>query len=200
MILAIPYHPSVPVDYTKVVSELVRLAGNKSHTALVISRPQDEQAGLDLSMSLSQSFGKHYHGVLQSPGKTTADTANLFFRTAMRFLKAYKPAQDEPKNTPLLYLDPTWKPRAKHWLDKLQSEWFLKGSPAVMGNPGNPEAPDFKGAVVVGREYVEKSTLIDHLPDNEHWRKFLAWEMFKNHVLTDSIGDTPDAILQPRPQ
>lgn len=200
MILAIPFHPSVPVDYTKVVSEMIRLAGNKSHTALVISRPQDEQAGLDLTMSLAQSFGRHYHGVLQHAGKTPLDTANLLFRTATRFLKAYQPNPDEPKNVPLIYFDPLWRPRGKFWLDTLQSEWFLKGAPAVMGNPGNPEAPDFKGGVILGKEYVEKSALIDHLPENEHWRKFLAWEMFKNAVVTSSIGETADAVLQPRPK
>lgn len=178
----------------------MHLAGNKSHTAFVISRPSDEQAGLDLSMSLSQSFGRHFQGVLQHPGKTTADTANLFFRTAMRFLKAYKPDSSEPKDVPLLYLDPMWKPKGKFWLDQLQSEWFLKGAPAVMGNPGDPEAPDFKGGVIVSKAFVEKSTLLDQLPDNEHWRKVLAWELFKNAVVTDSIGDTKTAILQPRPQ
>ena len=118
----------------------------------------------------------------------------------MRFLKAYKPDAGEPPNPPLLYLDPTWRPRKGFWLDKLQSEWFLKGAPAVMGNPGDPEAPDFKGGILVGRAFVDRSTLLDQLPDNDHWRKFLAWELFRNAVVTDSIGDSDTAILQPRPQ
>lgn len=200
MILCTPYHPSVPVDYQRVVSDLTRLAGNKGHTVLVISRPEDEQEGLDIAMSLSQSFGRHYNGVLQHAGKTTADTANLFFRTAMRFLGKYQPEAHEPEEVPMLYFDPMWRPKGKFWMDKLQSEWFLKGKPAIMGNPGDPENPDFKGGVIVGRSFTKVSTLVEQLPEDTHWRKFLAWEMLKNAVITDSIGDTDAAILQPRPQ
>lgn len=198
MLLTLAHHPKVPVDYDRVVSDLKRLAGNGGHTILVISRPEDEQRGLDLAMSLSQSFGRHYHGVLQTSGNSIAETANLFFRTAMRFLAKYVPEKTEPEEVPMLYMDPTWRPKGKFWLDKLQSEWFLKGKPQIMGNPGDPEKPDFEGGVIVGPSYAKSSTLVDQLPDDQHWRKFLAWEMFKSSVVTDSIGTDESALLQPR--
>ncbi len=49
------------------------------------------------------------------------------------------------------------------------------------------------------RSLSVQSQLLEHLPENEHWRRFLAWEMFKNGVITDSIGTDDAAILQPRP-
>lgn len=199
MILAIPFHPSAPVDYNQVVSDIKRLAGNGSHTLLVISRPTDEQQGLDMVISLSQSFGRHYNAVLQQEGSTALQTANMLFATATRFLARYAPKAGEPSEVPLLYLDPTWRPKGKFWLDKLQSEWFLRGKPPVMGNPGDPENPDFRGGVILGKSYAASSALIDQMPDNQHWRKFLAWELFRNAVVTESIGDTNAAVLQPRP-
>lgn len=200
MIVTIPYHPKVEVDYDRVVTDLKKLAGNGAHSVLILARPEDEQRGLDIAMSLSQSFGRHFSGVLQHGGRTPAETANLFFRTAIRFLSKYVPTANEPEEVPMLYLDPTWRPKGKFWLDNLQSEWFRKGKPAIMGNPGDPENPDYQGGVIVGPSFPKKTTLTEQLPDNQHWRRFLAWEMFSNGVVTDSIGTHDKAVLQPRPR
>lgn len=201
MLLALPYHPSLPVSYERVVADIKRLAGNMQHGVLVISRPQDEQAGLDIAMDLSSSFGRHFTATLVKEGSTPIETANMFLATSLRFLAKYRPEHPpEPVEVPMVYLDPQWRPRAKHWLDRLQGEWFLRGKPPVLGNYKDPEKPDFEGAVVFGPSYPRKSSLIDFLPADNHWRRFLAWEMFQNSVLTDSIGDDPKALVHPRPE
>lgn len=195
MILALPYHPLAPVDFKQVVSDVKRLAGNRHHTVLLLSRPEDEQQGLDYVMTLSKHFGDHYHGVLATSGVNLIDTANLFFKTAMRFLARYERQDYDPEDVPLLYLDPNWKPKSKNWLGTLQSEWFERGKPDVMGHTQGSDPPIFQGGVVVGPKFASRSTLLNYLSPQAHWRSFLSGELLQNHALTDLIGTSDDAVL-----
>lgn len=191
MILCFPYHPALPLDYGKFTEELKRRLGNKSHTVLVLSRPQDEDAAFTIATNLSNTFGRHFTGVLVRDGSTPIETANMFFQTALRFLAQYdrKREAHEPPGTPMLYMDPTYRPEQNHWLSEIQSEFFLKGAPNVMGDYGSPEAPDFKGAFVISPKYAQTSTLVNFLDAKTYWRKFLAWELLANSVFTDSISE-----------
>lgn len=189
MILAVPYHPDLPVDYKRLAADFRKFSGNKNHTILILSRPQDEDAAYEVAMNLSPNFGRSFNASLLKEGATQIETSNAFFQTALRFLKTYKREKNEPEGMPLLYLDPNWRPKDHRWMDELQSEYFLQGAPGVMGVIGHRACADFTAGVVIGPKYLAKSTLLDFLPPSAHWRKYLHDELCLHAVPTKSILD-----------
>lgn len=191
MILATVYHPELPVDYAQLTKELKACRGS-DHSVLVLSRRDDEDGAIDLTTKLSIIFGRHFVGRLLNNGQSMIGTSNEFLVTALRFLKAYKPEGIEPKDTPMLYFDPTWRPKKRHWLDKLQAEYFLRGAPTVMADR---TSEGFRGPVIFSREYLEKSALVNFLSPTQHWRKFLASELAGHCVHSTGLAE----LCEPRP-
>jgi hypothetical protein len=189
MILATVFHPDLPVDYKQLASEIRAKGPNRPHTLLAICRPEDESETAEWVFNLSDCFTRHYMGVTLADGNSPLHLSNMMFQTACRFLKAYKPEAHEPEGVPLVYLNPTWRPVGKRWMDILQGEFFMNGAPQVMRNG------DSQGAVVIGKKYPETSILLDQVPENQHWRNYLTWEMQRNAVETPLLGE----LVKPRP-
>ena len=190
MILATVFHPDLPVDYKAFASEIRAKGPNRPHTLLTICRPEDESEAAEFVFGLSDSFTRHYTGVTLTKGVSPLHLSNLMFQTAVKFLSAYKPEKHEPEGVPLVYLDPTYRPVAKRWMDQLQSEFFMNNAPPVMRMDG------FTGAVVIGKKYPQTSVLIHQIPESQHWRNYLTWEMQRNAVETPLLGE----FVKPRPK
>lgn len=199
MILATVYHSDLPLEYKTFAAALRSRGPNRPHTLLTLCRPADESAAVTFTHGLSDTFGRHYVGVTLSEGISGLHLSNLLFQTAVRFHAAYKHAKHEPSDVPMLYLDPMWWPINDRWLASLQTDYYQSGAPKVYGNPHNPENPDYRAGVVLGKSYGKESALIDQIPETSHWRKFLAWEMFKDAVNTAQLGDREDSYIRQRP-
>jgi len=212
VILAFPLHSSLPVNYDDFGDELKRRGTNKGHSVLVIARPEDEEAAVDLGMELGKNFSGHAVEILPATGLRTIEASNRFFQTALRSLVA-KPRSGhakkkppiggptvQPENAPMLYLDPRYRPNKTKWLDELQSEYFAAGAPAVMCGPVlDVNRPDFGPAILVNKNYPMESGLLDFLDGTVHWRKFLASELINRAVFTEKLGIGAESLLQLRP-
>lgn len=187
MILALPYHPSIPVNFDKVARDILKVSGNEDHHVLVVSREKDRDAAFEFSMGFESSFKSVSRVVTLRDGTSAAHTANLMLQAVLRFLHDFKPERSEPKEIPLVYLNPRFMPNRARWLHTIQASWFESGTPATLVGLTQKDPPQFVGITVFSAAYVRNSTLLDFLPESIHWREFLAWEIFNNAVVSDSL-------------
>jgi len=169
---------------------------NPNHTLAVISFRQHDEGAYLFGNSVSDYFGRHMKLTVTSEPGSAAQAANQFFTSTLRAFQKYKPKAHEPDDLPLLYFDPTYRPTSARWLDDLQASYYREGAPMVFGNFGENGVP--VGPIVLSRNFRKKSSLLDFLPENTHWRSYLAWELSKNSVKASCIGSHESAILQPQ--
>lgn len=195
MILCLPFHPSSPVDYDKFAGHLKRKGSMPNHTLLVVTLQQHEEQAFSFAMGLAGMFHRHFLSVVPDDRGTTLKHSNRMFLAACKALHEYAPDRKEIADPAMLYYDPSWRPVKNRWLDELQAEYYFQNAPVVFGNlvDGSP----VEGPVILAKSYPAKSRLLDFLPDNEHWRKYLASEMVNLGVKTDAIGSQEAAYIRP---
>ncbi len=194
MFVAVPFHPAVPTDYSELAKTIRKLGTNPNHTLAVASTRSYDEEAFQFADSLSDHFGRHVKITVE---KGTAAAANRFLIAVLRAFSKFQPSSKEPKDSPLLYLDPTYRPNSPRWLDDLQTDYFAQGAPMVYGNFKEAEPPTVLGPVIISKAFLQRSSLVDFLPPNENWRDYLAWEMFKNSVKAVGMGSHESAILSP---
>lgn len=175
MTLTVPIVPNADYD---ALAKAIRSAGtNPQHTLMTVAFRRDDERALEFSQSLDDYFGKHVRVIMENEPTTPADTANRMFRAGV---KAFR----DPKY-PMMYFDPSQRPIMAHWLDVLQANYFRCAAPDVFGKflSGAPF-----GSIVLSMKYFQTSTLLNFLPANTHWRKYLGTEMQRlNEPTAESI-------------
>jgi hypothetical protein len=196
MILFIPYHEDLPVSYNELAGDILRAGTNPNHTLAVISLRSQDHGAFMFGNALTDYFGRHVKVSIDDRTERPVDTSNRFFTAALNAFRKYKPSTAEAVNSPMMYFDPMYAPNNPRWLDDLQADYFRQGAPAVFGNFGDGHTP--VGPLILSREYADKSTLLSFIPQGEHWRNYLAWELFKNRVEATGIGSHDSAVVIPQ--
>ena len=198
MLICLPYHSALPVNYADLAKSIIRVGTNPNHTLAVISLRSDDEGAFHFSTSLSDYFGRHIRSSMEDQPEQPMMTANRFYLEAVRIFKKYKPSSQEAEHSPMMIADPTYQPVTPRWLDELQSDYFRSGAPRVFGNFKETEPPMTVGPLILSREFVDTCTLADFLPPNVHWRNYLAWELLKSSVKAAGIGSHDSAVLAPQ--
>ena len=202
MILCIPYHPRI-TDYAKFSHALRKLGTNPSHSLMVISTREHEEAAFEFQMALVDGFLSAKSVVLPDlPRETPLNITNRLFLGAMKALDEHVPGPSEHPKPVMLYFDPTWRPFTNRWLDDLQAEFYLKGAPLVVAkfDVKDDGLPVSTGPVLFSKGFPKHSKLMPFLIDSgQHWRNYLAWELVNSSVKTDTIGRNKAASIRPAP-
>lgn len=194
MILSLPFHPDLPADYDRFAAHLKRKGSMPHHTLMVVALQQHEEEAFSFAMGLANSFQRNFLVAVPTEHETFLRSSNRLFKAACKALHEYAPGREEIADPAMVYFDPTWRPVRNRWLDELQSEYYFANGPTVFGNfeDGIPTGP-----IVLSKEYPAKSRLIDFIPGDIHWRKYLASEMVNFGVKTDAIGPHEAAYIRP---
>lgn len=200
MILTIPYNPSLPGGYDKLVSAILRNGRHPLHTLFVTALPQHEDGAFELAMKLKDQFGRYFAVTVPPPVKseTAIQSSNRAFLAALDALRTYGPGEEEMPEPVMLYFDPTWRPTKKRWLDEFQAEYYIAGAPTTFGNfQTSGEKARVVGPVAIKRVFLKKTKLLDFIPDRTHWRDYLAWEIVNNGVKAEAFGRILPAYIRP---
>jgi hypothetical protein len=198
VLLAIPYNSTLPGGYDKLTDAIKRLGRHPGHTLIVLSTVEHEEGAFEFAMGLKDYFGRYFAVTLPDQPESMLKTSNRVFRAAMTALHDYLPTPTEHPEPVMLYMDPTWRPTQKRWLDEFQTEYYFAGAPLVYGRIKTDKTKArVDGPVAINVKFVQQSTLIDFVPDDTHWRDYLAWEMFKVSVKAPSIGKVLPAYIRP---
>lgn len=200
VIIFLPVHASTP-GIDRLVDDFKKKGSNPAHSLHIISTRDDE----DLAFSIGDALSEHFHDVstqaLAVPDKNLIKLANAMFFAAVKAYRGHKPAEDQVADQPMIYLDSTYRPTEKLVFDRLQSEFFLKGSPSVMARTETTgTGTAFKrvtvGPVILGRKFLESTILIDHLDDKTHWRERMCHELAEHCTETRQIGRGQQSLLK----
>ena len=197
MLVCLPYHSDLPVDYNDLAKSIMRCGTNPNHTLAMVSLRSQDMGAFNLATTLFDYFGRHIKVCIEDQPETQVMTSNRFFTAATKVLIGYKPSQGEVENAPMLYLDPTYRPQLPNWLDVLQADYFRCGAPKVFGNFRDGDPPVPIGPIFLSREWATTSPLAQFLPHDAHWRNYLSWELLKNSVKAAGIGPHQSAVLSP---
>lgn len=198
MLLAIPYNPTLPGGYERLIGAFQRLGKHTAHTLIVLTSEAHEDGALALAMELKDVFGRHFSVTIQDQKEPMVKTSNRMFVAAMDTLKKHVPASSEMPEPVMLYFDPTWRPTQKRWLDEFQAEYYIAGAPTIYGYfKTKDEKARVEGPVAINVRFLKQTQLIDFIPDNVHWRDYLAWEMFNSGVKAPAFGKALPAYIRP---
>lgn len=198
MLLAIPFNPTLPGGYKKLADSILRYGRHPNHTLIVPSLVSHEEEALEFAMKLKDQFGRYFAVTVPDQPETMLRTSNRIFTATMKALNDHTPAPGEMPEPVMLYHDPTFKPFKKRWLDEFQAEYYLSGAPTVFGRfKVDGDTARVEGPVAINARFLKATKLIDFLPDDAHWRDFLAWEMFNVGVSAEAIGKVLPAYIRP---
>jgi hypothetical protein len=178
MTLTVPISAGL-TDYATLAKTIAKLGTNPKHTLTTLATPEDDFLAYQFLETLDDCFGKLKRVIVTNADGSLADRANRFLRAA---IDSYLPTDER---YPMLYFDPTERPLVPHWLDVLQSNYFHCATPEIFGKflSGTPT-----GSILFNMNYFKTSTLINFIPPNTHWRKFLGGEMLRrNEPSAESI-------------
>lgn len=193
MILAIPYFPGL-TDYEQLAATLRKRGQLGGHVLKVISRVEDEADAYAFGDSIGSLFLKAtFHGI-ETQDRTMIQLSNDFFKAACRIVYSYAPEPGELVDPALLYLDPNYRPVKNGWLDTIQTAFYVNREPPVFGTF---EDELVVGPVVITKNFVRKSALVDFLPPDTQWRLYLRWELAKEAQETELIGNSAESVLKP---
>lgn len=197
MLLCLPYHTDLPVDYSALAKAIMKVGTNPNHTLAVISLRSQDEGAFFFATSLADYFGRHVKHVIEDQPESALATSNRFYTAAARVFKQFKPGPGEAEHAPMMYMDPTYHPQSPRWLDAIQADYFRCGAPKVFGNFTHEDIPKPEGPLILSREYLDTSTLAQFIPHGIHWRNYLSWELLRNSVKAAGIGSHASAVLAP---
>lgn len=187
MIFCTPFNSKSPHPYADLADAIQKKGLNLHHIHLVVSSEADEDAAFKYGSRLTEHFRKTLFCRLATLDRKGADLPNHLFRAAVRYMQKYKPEADELPNPAMLYGDPGFLPNTKDWLDRVQTAYHVMQSKPVFASvkmDANGD-PIFQGPLVVGKEFAERSALLDFLRHDKHWRDTLRWELGKEYQASD---------------
>lgn len=188
MIFALPYIKDL-TDYAQLEKELKRKGKLLLHSAVVISTVEDQTEAYDYAQALSELFARTHTVVLTELDRTGNQLSTDFLRAATKFGSEYQTSEGEIKDPALLYMDPGFRPAEAGWLDKIQSNYYLKRAPMVFGKFAKEEPRIAVGPIVFAKGFYNGSGLLPYVPNNIHWRVYMQSELLSNAVETNVIGE-----------
>lgn len=199
MIFATPFVPGL-TDFDKYAADMTKKGMLLSHVHVVISEFDDEPEAFAFGTSVSDLFLKTKFLVLPKleAKRNRFELANELFRAAVKFHAAYKNDKSEATDPPMLYSDPTYRPQKNQWLNLLQSEFYQNRMPIVTGasTVNEENCKIFQGPIILSKEFVKTTALLDFIPSNAHWRTHLRWELHKGSQDTNLIGAGSESVLK----
>lgn len=201
MIIATPFIPGL-TNYSLLADAYKRRGTMHYHVHLVLSEKPAEEEAFEFGKECADVFHSSKFIALPEANRRKYQLANDLFAKAVRFAENYVPGADESPSDMLLYMDPIYRPTKQNWITTLTSEFHFRNNPLVMSKAESGEGEDrvFEGPVILRKDFGKKSALLDYLPPETLWRKYLRSELGKNHVSTHLIGGNPDAVLRIPPQ
>lgn len=199
MILATPFHPAL-TDYEDYEKQIRRKGKLLTHVHVVISRKEDEQAAFGFSEKMSDLFLKTRTVVLPEDTRNGNQLATDLFRAAARFVHEYKHGEGELSDQALLFMDPTYRPTEPGWMDLIQSDFYLKRAPLVLGRFGREEPKLLTGPIVLNKAFYKASGLLKYVPANIHYRAYLQHEFREHAVESKRLTFGPDSVLRQQRQ
>lgn len=198
MILAVPYNPTLPKGYAKLVADLNRNGRHPNHALFVVSQEVHQDEAFEFAMKVKDQFGRYFAVTVPTQDTGMIWTSNRMFLAAMDALKSYIPTPEEMQEPVMLYFDPTWKITRPRWLDDFQAEYYIRGAPVTFGNfRVKGEKARIEGPVAINSRFLKITKLIDFLPRDLHWREFLAWEIVNNGLQSEAFGRISPAYIKP---
>ena len=198
MILTIPYNPTLPGGYDKLTSAILRYGRHPNHTLFVAAKEEHEDGAFAMAMKLKEQFGRYFAITVPDRQETGLRASNRMFTASLDALRAYEPTEEETHDPVMFYFDPSWHPRKARWLDEFQAEYYLAGAPVTFGNfVRRGTSARIDGPVAIHRRFLSETKLLDFLPQDTHWREFLAWEIINNGLQSEALGQTPPAYIRP---
>ena len=194
MILTIPFNPTLPGGYDKLTSAILRYGRHPNHTLFVAAKEEHEDGAFALAMKLKDQFGRYFAVTVPDRQETGLRASNRMFVAALDALRDHVPAEGEMPDPVMLYFDPSWHPRKARWLDEFQAEYYIAGAPMTFGHFGKGR---IEGPVALSRRFLKETKLLTFLPQDTHWREFLAWEFINNGLQSEALGQDLPAYIRP---
>jgi len=200
MLVAIPFFSDESfMDYNQFAKDLASKGQCDGHALLVVTQRHQEDEAIEFVNSIGKLFSDTHIQVVEAVGGGTAALANTLFKAAVYFFRDYKGLVGQQGHVPMLYLDPTWNPANRGWLDAIQGEYFAKGCPKVLcrwkANDRGEKVS--KGPVLFSKEYAVDAPLIPHIPANTHWRDYLRHEIGQVAAASDTISTGTKSVIKP---
>lgn len=201
MLIITPYIAGI-ADYKTLAANMRKCGPLVTHIHRVVSSVDDQDAAFAFGEEVGDLFMKSSHVAIVPSAAGRINLANEMFRSAVRWVAGYQSAEGEIPNPPALYMDPTYRPLRAGWLDTIQTEFYMRGAPMTMGELGHDDegAAVYTGPFVFSRNFASNSSLVNFLPPDVHYRKYMRWEFSKNPLATALIGATADSVLRPTPK
>lgn len=199
MLLVTPFSPGL-TDYTDYTAFLIRRGKLLNHVHLIVARPEDEAEAYEFGEKLADHFRSSHTSILAPKSRNAFETAVDLFRAAARFASTYKASEGEMPDPAMLYMDPSYRPSENGWLDKIQSEYYLKRGPLVFGKFEPNGHKVLQGPAVFRKDFFKVSGLLPYVPPNIHWRNYLQHEILTNAVETTLIGHGKTCTLKGSPR
>ena len=201
MIIVVPYIKGV-ADYRALAEEMNKRGPLATHLLRVVSSVEDQDEAYAFGQLVAGLFMKSSSLALTPAAPGRVNLANELFRSAVKFTANYQAGDGEIPNPPALYMDPTYRPVKSGWLDAVQTEFYLRGAPPVLGvsKPDEEGARIFQGPVVFSKNFAANSSLVNFLPPDTHYRHYMRWEFSRNHLETKLIGEDASSVLRPPAQ
>lgn len=197
MILTLPYNPTLPGGYDKLVSAILRYGKHPAHTLFVAAKAEHEDGAFEMAMKLKDHFGRYFAITVPDQPETALRASNRMFVASLDALRAYAPAAHEMPEPVMLYFDPTWRPTQDRWLDKFQAEYYIAGAPTTFGHFQTKGTARVVGPVAIKRDFLKITKLLSFMPDDIHWREYLAWEIIQNGLQAEALGRILPAYIRP---
>lgn len=194
MILVIPHNPNLPGGYDKLAAAILRYGRHPNHALYVIAKEEHEDAAFDFAMKIRKQFGRYFAVTVSDQQETMLHASNRMFVAALDALKSYEPTEIEMQEPVMFYFDPTWRPTQDRWLDKFQAEYYIAGAPTTFGKFGDGKVI---GPVVLKKDFLQKTKLLNFMPEDIHWREYLAWEIINNGLQSEALGRILPAYIRP---
>lgn len=194
MILTIPYNPTIPGGYDKLTSAILRYGRHPNHLLFVAAKEEHEDGAFALAMKLREQFGGYFAVTVPNRQETGLQASNRMFVAALDALRDHVPSYGEMPDPVMLYFSPSWHPRKPRWLDEFQAEYYLSGAPMTFGCFGKGKVD---GPVAISRRFLAETKLLRFLPQDKHWREFLAWEIINNGLQSEALGQSLPAYIRP---
>lgn len=197
MLVITPFRKGLTA-YKNLSDKIIEAGKLTDHTLHVVTTSEDEAEATVFAQDLSDQFGRVTVQTLKEADRPPIQLANDFFRAAARFIYRYAPLADEIPNPPMLYLDPTYRPVRNGWVNALQASFYLKQKHSFGSFEVDGEGAQIPvGPIILSKEFVAKSGLIDSLGGSAHWRSILKWEFSRSFEYSKLIGTGKDAVISP---
>lgn len=198
MIVIVPFHPAIPLIET-LAGSLKTHGQCEGHTLIVMAQRTEEEGASEFLRKTGKLFTEASVKLVDAMDHGgLVGVSNSLFKAAMHLFRERGGLKVGPEFPPMLYMDPTWHPSKRAWLDAIQAEFYAKGTPRILcrwkaNDKGENES---KGPVVFSKEYALETALLPHIPATTHWRHYLRYEMNNVATVSETISAGKKGVVK----